>query len=113
VRRSPQGIMEQIATLDAEIAEVLENIKSLLNGASVMSRKIEVLSREVRLTGVNDQDYVCLTDIAATRTRKPVTTSFAIGCATATPSSFSASGNRSTTCNLIPSNSTGLEKLQA
>lgn len=56
--------MEQIATLDAEIAEVLENIKSLLNGASVMSRKIEVLSREVRLTGVNDQDYVCLTDIA-------------------------------------------------
>lgn len=29
-----------------------------------MSRKIEVLSREVRLTGVNDQDYVCLTDIA-------------------------------------------------
>ena len=64
MRRSPQGIMEQIATLDAESAEVLENIKSLLNGASVMSRKIEVLSREVRLTGVNDQDYVCLTDIA-------------------------------------------------
>ena len=29
-----------------------------------MSRKIEVLSREVRLNGVNDQDYVCLTDIA-------------------------------------------------
>ncbi len=29
-----------------------------------MSKKIEVLSREVRLTGVNDQDYVCLTDIA-------------------------------------------------
>lgn len=29
-----------------------------------MNRKIEVLSREVRLTGVNDQDYVCLTDIA-------------------------------------------------
>ena len=29
-----------------------------------MSRKIEVFSREVRLTGVNDQDYVCLTDIA-------------------------------------------------
>jgi hypothetical protein len=29
-----------------------------------MSRKIEVLSREVRLTGVDDQDYVCLTDIA-------------------------------------------------
>jgi hypothetical protein len=26
--------------------------------------KIEVLSQEVRLTGVNDQDYVCLTDIA-------------------------------------------------
>ena len=43
---------------------MLENIKSLLNGTSVMSRKIEVLSREVRLTGVNDQDYVCLTDIA-------------------------------------------------
>ena len=29
-----------------------------------MNRKIEVLSRAVRLTGVNDQDYVCLTDIA-------------------------------------------------
>jgi hypothetical protein len=29
-----------------------------------MNKKIEVLSREVRLTGVNDQDYVCLTDIA-------------------------------------------------
>jgi len=29
-----------------------------------MTKKIEVLSREVRLTGVNDQDYVCLTDIA-------------------------------------------------
>jgi len=29
-----------------------------------MSKKIEVLTREVRLTGVNDQDYVCLTDIA-------------------------------------------------
>ena len=29
-----------------------------------MSKKIEVLSREVRLTGVNDQDYICLTDIA-------------------------------------------------
>lgn len=29
-----------------------------------MSKKIEVLSREARLTGVNDQDYVCLTDIA-------------------------------------------------
>ncbi len=29
-----------------------------------MSKKIEVLAREVRLTGVNDQDYVCLTDIA-------------------------------------------------
>ncbi len=29
-----------------------------------MAKKIEVLSREVRLTGVNDQDYVCLTDIA-------------------------------------------------
>jgi len=29
-----------------------------------MSKKIELLAREVRLTGVNDQDYVCLTDIA-------------------------------------------------
>ena len=29
-----------------------------------MSKKIEVLSREARLTGVNDQDYVCFTDIA-------------------------------------------------
>lgn len=29
-----------------------------------MNKKIEVLSREVRLTGVDDQDYVCLTDIA-------------------------------------------------
>lgn len=29
-----------------------------------MRRKIEVLSREVRLTGVNEEDYVCLTDIA-------------------------------------------------
>jgi len=28
-----------------------------------MAKKIEVLAREVRLTGVNDQDYVCLTDI--------------------------------------------------
>lgn len=27
-------------------------------------RKIEVLSREVRLAGVNDRDYICLTDIA-------------------------------------------------
>jgi hypothetical protein len=29
-----------------------------------MPKKIEVLTREVLLTGVNDQDYVCLTDIA-------------------------------------------------
>ena len=29
-----------------------------------MSKKIEVLSREVRVAGVNDQDYICLTDIA-------------------------------------------------
>jgi hypothetical protein len=29
-----------------------------------MGKKIEVLSREVRIAGVNDQDYVCLTDIA-------------------------------------------------
>jgi hypothetical protein len=50
--------------------EVLENIKSRLNGASVMSRKIEVLSREVRLTGVIDQDYVWLTDIARDRDLK-------------------------------------------
>ena len=29
-----------------------------------MSRKIEVLSREVRVAGVNNQDFICLTDIA-------------------------------------------------
>lgn len=29
-----------------------------------MAKKIEVLAREVRITGVNDHDYVCLTDIA-------------------------------------------------
>ena len=29
-----------------------------------MSKKIEVLSREVRVAGVNNQDYICLTDIA-------------------------------------------------
>ena len=29
-----------------------------------MAKKIEVLSRGVRLTGVHDQDYICLTDIA-------------------------------------------------
>ncbi len=29
-----------------------------------MGKKIEVLAREVRIAGVNDQDYVCLTDIA-------------------------------------------------
>ena len=29
-----------------------------------MPKKIEVLSREVRLAGVNEQDYLCLTDIA-------------------------------------------------
>ena len=29
-----------------------------------MSKKIQVLAREVRPTGVNDQDYICLTDIA-------------------------------------------------
>jgi hypothetical protein len=29
-----------------------------------MAKRIEVLSREVRLTCVNDHDYVCLTDIA-------------------------------------------------
>ena len=28
-----------------------------------MSKKIEVLAREVRFTGVNDQDYICQTDI--------------------------------------------------
>ena len=29
-----------------------------------MAKKIQVLSREVRITGVNEQDYICLTDIA-------------------------------------------------
>lgn len=29
-----------------------------------MARKIEVLRREVRLLGVDDVDYICLTDIA-------------------------------------------------
>ena len=32
-----------------------------------MSKKIEVLSREVRITGVEGHDYVCLTDIARYR----------------------------------------------
>ena len=41
-----------------------------------MSKKIEVLSREVRLTGVNDQDYVCLTDIA--RYKDPERTDYLI-----------------------------------
>jgi hypothetical protein len=36
-----------------------------------------------------------------------------LGCATATPSSSSASGNRSTIPVLIPSNSMGLEKWRA
>ena len=39
-----------------------------------MPKKIEVLAREVRLTGVNDQDYVCLTGSPATKTQMPVTT---------------------------------------
>lgn len=29
-----------------------------------MAKKIQVLSRQVRITGVNEQDYICLTDIA-------------------------------------------------
>jgi hypothetical protein len=29
-----------------------------------VSKKIEVLSREVRVAGVNDQGYICLTNIA-------------------------------------------------
>ncbi len=41
-----------------------------------MPKKIEVLSREVRLTGVNDQDYICLTDIA--RYKDPVRTDYLI-----------------------------------
>ena len=41
-----------------------------------MSKKIEVLAREVRLTGVNDQDYVCLTDIA--RYKDPERTDYLI-----------------------------------
>jgi len=32
-----------------------------------MSKKIEVLSREVRITRVEGHDYVCLTDIARYR----------------------------------------------
>ncbi len=65
IHRSPEDIMDEIAALDAESADVLANIKVLLNsGNTIMSKKIEVLSREVRLTGVNDQDYICLTDIA-------------------------------------------------
>ena len=41
-----------------------------------MPKKIEVLTREVRLTGVNDQDYVCLTDI--TRYKDPERTDYLI-----------------------------------
>ena len=41
-----------------------------------MSKKIEVLAREVRLTGVNDQDYVCLTEIA--RYKDPERTDYLI-----------------------------------
>ena len=41
-----------------------------------MSKKIEVLSREARLTGVNDQDYVCLTEIA--RYKDPERTDYLI-----------------------------------
>ncbi len=41
-----------------------------------MSKKIEVLSREVRIVGVNDQDYICLTDIA--RYKDPERTDYLI-----------------------------------
>ena len=41
-----------------------------------MPKKIEVLTREVRLTGVNDQDYVCLTVIA--RYKDPERTDYLI-----------------------------------
>jgi hypothetical protein len=41
-----------------------------------MPRKIEVLAREVRLSGVNEQDYVCLTDIA--RYKDPERTDYLI-----------------------------------
>ena len=41
-----------------------------------MNKKIEVLSREVRLVGVNDQDYICLTDIA--RYKDPKRTDYLI-----------------------------------
>jgi hypothetical protein len=41
-----------------------------------MAKKIEVLAREVRLTSVNDHDYVCLTDIA--RYKDPERTDYLI-----------------------------------
>ena len=41
-----------------------------------MAKKIEVLSREVRLAGVNEQDYLCLTDIA--RYKDPERTDYLI-----------------------------------
>ncbi|HNT33438.1 MAG TPA: KilA-N domain-containing protein [bacterium] len=41
-----------------------------------MSKKIEVLSRQVRLASVNEQDYVCLTDIA--RYKDPERTDYLI-----------------------------------
>jgi hypothetical protein len=41
-----------------------------------MPKKIEVLSREVRLAGVNEQDYLCLTDIA--RYKDPERTDYLI-----------------------------------
>jgi hypothetical protein len=41
-----------------------------------MPEKIEVLSREVRLAGVNEQDYLCLTDIA--RYKDPERTDYLI-----------------------------------
>ena len=41
-----------------------------------MSKKIEVLSREVRITGVEGHDYVCLTDIA--RYKDPERTDYLI-----------------------------------
>jgi hypothetical protein len=41
-----------------------------------VAKKIEVLSREVRLAGVNEQDYLCLTDIA--RYKDPERTDYLI-----------------------------------
>jgi len=81
-----------------------------------MTKKIEVLTREVRLTGVNDQDYVCLTDIA--RYKDAERTDYLISNwlrnrNTIAPSTFSVSGSRSTTRILNPSNSAGLKNWPA